>query len=74
MGSPSKVIKYYFNNLFDYFTYCYYSATDWATREAYIRLYERESQGLPAVDKNFIDPAKIELPDDKDVDIRDIVV
>eukprot|EP00096_Caligus_rogercresseyi_P008977 TRINITY_DN295_c0_g1_i1.p1 TRINITY_DN295_c0_g1~~TRINITY_DN295_c0_g1_i1.p1 ORF type:complete len:156 (-),score=46.08 TRINITY_DN295_c0_g1_i1:520-957(-) len=44
-----------------------YKYRDWSLREAYIVLNQRERAGLPPVDKNFIDPALIELPSDEEL-------
>lgn len=47
---------------------------DWAQRQAYIELHRREANGLPLVDPNFIDPAKIELPSDEELEDTEIVI
>merc|ERR1711976_452649 len=39
-----------------------YSYRDWARREAMLLLLEREEQGLPYINRNYADPAKLELP------------
>jgi len=47
---------------------------DWAQREAYIRLAEREKLNLPPVDKYLIDPSRIILPTDEEIGEYPIVV
>ncbi|XP_065581015.1 NADH dehydrogenase [ubiquinone] 1 beta subcomplex subunit 11, mitochondrial-like [Artemia franciscana] len=44
-----------------------YSLENWAHREAYLELNRRESEGLPLVDPNYIDPAKVIIPSDEDL-------
>ncbi len=43
-------------------------------REAYLLLREREEKGLVAVDKNYVDPAKLELPSDDEIGDLPIIV
>lgn len=43
-------------------------------REAYLQLHRREKLGLPLVDKNLIDPAKIELPSDEELGDTEIII
>lgn len=47
---------------------------NWAQREAYLILREREAQGLPAIDSNLIDPDKIELPSDEELGSQEIII
>jgi len=50
-----------------------YQLRNWATREAYLLLKEREDAGVFPISKDFLDPAKVELPSDEelgDIDIR----
>ena len=47
---------------------------DWIMREAYLELHRREKLGLPLVDKNFIDPSKIELPSDEELGDTEIII
>ncbi|XP_054720380.1 NADH dehydrogenase [ubiquinone] 1 beta subcomplex subunit 11, mitochondrial-like [Uloborus diversus] len=47
---------------------------DWVAREAQLRLHERESRGLPLIDKNYIDPAKIDLPTDEELGDTEIII
>lgn len=51
------------------FLYCPdYRLMDWAKREAYLQLHKRESLGLEFIDKNLVDPARIVLPEDEDIE------
>lgn len=50
------------------------SRRDWAFREAFLVLRERESQGLIPISKDFIDPAKFELPDDEHFTDEEIII
>lgn len=47
---------------------------DWAQREAYIQLRYREENGLPLIDPNLIDPAKIKLPSEEELGYTEIIV
>ncbi|GFQ64662.1 uncharacterized protein TNCT_712801 [Trichonephila clavata] len=47
---------------------------DWIYREAYLQMHRREKLGLPLVDKNYIDPEKIELPSDEELGDTDIII
>lgn len=47
---------------------------DWAVREAYLELHRREKLGLPLIDKNLIDPSKIELPPEEDLVDTEIII
>lgn len=47
---------------------------DWALREAYLELRRREQLGLPLIDPNLIDPAKINLPSDEELGDREIII
>lgn len=51
-----------------------YSLRDWAQREAFLELKRREAKGLPLIDPNFIDPAKIKLPSDEELGNIEIIV
>ncbi|KAG8195009.1 hypothetical protein JTE90_008181 [Oedothorax gibbosus] len=48
--------------------------TDWAHREAFLEMYRREQLGLPLVDKNYVDPSKIELPSDEELGDTEIII
>ncbi|KAF1566089.1 NADH dehydrogenase [ubiquinone] 1 beta subcomplex subunit 11, mitochondrial, partial [Eudyptes schlegeli] len=39
-----------------------YGLQQWARREAEIQIRERESRGLPLLDPNYYDPARLPLP------------
>lgn len=47
---------------------------DWAQREAYLELRRRESQGLPLIDRNLIEPSKIALPSDEELGETEIII
>jgi len=47
---------------------------DWAQREAYLQLRYREEHGLPLIDPNYIDPAKIILPTDEELGDAEIII
>lgn len=47
---------------------------DWAQREAFLELRRREAAGLPAIDPNYIDPSKIELPSDEELGDTEIII
>lgn len=51
-----------------------YQLQDWSQREAFLELRRREQNGLPLVDPNFIDPAKIVLPSDEELGDMEIVI
>lgn len=40
---------------------------DWSIREAYLQLDYREKNGLPLVDKNYVDPEIVELPTEEEL-------
>lgn len=46
----------------------------WAQREAYLQLRYREEHGLPPIDMNLIDPAKIVLPTDEELGDTEIII
>ncbi|XP_014210646.1 NADH dehydrogenase [ubiquinone] 1 beta subcomplex subunit 11, mitochondrial [Copidosoma floridanum] len=47
---------------------------DWAQREAYLRLREREAAGLPPITLNVIDEAKVKLPTDEELGDTDVII
>lgn len=51
-----------------------YSLHDWALREGYLELRRREEAGLPLIDPNLIDPAKITLPSDEELGDTNIII
>ncbi|KAF5303852.1 hypothetical protein FQR65_LT08109 [Abscondita terminalis] len=46
----------------------------WAQREAFLELRRREAAGLPLIDPNLIDPMKIKLPPQSELDNCEIIV
>lgn len=57
-----------------HFIFIFISLKDWAHREAYLQLREREAKGLPLVDPNYVDPSKIELPSDEELKDKAIII
>ncbi|XP_060528962.1 NADH dehydrogenase [ubiquinone] 1 beta subcomplex subunit 11, mitochondrial [Cylas formicarius] len=51
-----------------------YNLRSWATREAFLELRRRENAGLPLIDPNLVDPAKVELPSDEELGGTDIII
>lgn len=49
------------------FPFVSYSKAEWALREAFLELDRRERLGLPLIDPNYVDPAKIELPSEEEL-------
>lgn len=47
---------------------------DWAQREAYLTIRDREAKGLPFIDPNMVDPAKMELPSDEELGDFEIII
>ena len=47
---------------------------DWIRREAFLVLAEREAAGLVPVDVNYVDPAKLELPTDEELDGAEVII
>ncbi|XP_071525483.1 NADH dehydrogenase [ubiquinone] 1 beta subcomplex subunit 11, mitochondrial [Panulirus ornatus] len=47
---------------------------DWAQREAYLQLRQREAEGLPLIDPNVVDPEKFELPEDEELGGVEIII
>ncbi len=47
---------------------------NWAKREALLVLREREAAGLPPIDRNFVDPKKIELLSDEELGDCEIII
>ena len=47
---------------------------EWAQREAYLLIAKRERDGLPYIDKNFMDPEKINLPTDEELGDTEIII
>lgn len=51
-----------------------FKARDWSHRQAFLELRRREAEGLPLVEMNYVDPAKIQLPTDEELGDRDIII
>lgn len=47
---------------------------DWAHREAFLQLHQRESEGRTLLDPNLVDPARIELPSDEELGDTKIII
>ena len=50
------------------------SLQNWAQREAFLLLKEREEAGIFPISKDFIDPEKINLPSDEELGDIDILI
>lgn len=48
--------------------------SSWAKREAFLQLRYREENGLPLIDPNVVDPAKIVLPSDEELGDVEIII
>lgn len=44
-----------------------YYQQNWAVREGFLELERRRKNGLPLVDKDYVDPSKVELPSDEEL-------
>lgn len=51
-----------------------YNLHDWSTREAFLELHRRETNGLPLIDPNLVDPSKIKLPSDEELGDTEIII
>ena len=51
-----------------------WNRNNWAQREAYILLREREAKGLPFIDCNYIDPQHIVLPSEEELQDVEIII
>lgn len=47
---------------------------NWATREAYIELHRRKKLGLPTIDRNYVDPAKVVLPSEEEIGDHEVII
>lgn len=47
---------------------------EWSQREAYLQLRYKEENGLPPIDINYVDPAKITLPTDEELGDTEIII
>ncbi|XP_015183969.1 PREDICTED: NADH dehydrogenase [ubiquinone] 1 beta subcomplex subunit 11, mitochondrial [Polistes dominula] len=50
------------------------SMGSWAQREAYLQIRYREEHGLPLIDMNVVDPAKVILPTDEELGDTEIII
>ena len=46
----------------------------WRRREAMLLIIEREKAGIPYVDRNYVDPAKLELPTDEELNGAEVII
>ena len=51
-----------------------FSLKNWATREAYLLLKEREDAGIFPISKDFLDPEKVNLPSDEELGDIEILI
>jgi NADH dehydrogenase (ubiquinone) 1 beta subcomplex subunit 11 len=51
-----------------------YAKKHWSRREAMLCLIEREKAGVPYIDRNFVDPAKLELPTDEELNGAEVMI
>ena len=54
--------------------YVFFREVDWCYREAYLLLREREAKGVVPVDRNLVDPAKIQLPSEEELGDHPIII
>lgn len=47
---------------------------EWAQREAFIVLRDREAAGLEPIAADYIDPSLVELPSDEELGDTDIII
>jgi len=47
---------------------------DWAQREAYLTLRQREAAGLPLINKDYVDVASISLPSEEELGDTEIII
>ncbi|CAN8025297.1 unnamed protein product [Ixodes persulcatus] len=47
---------------------------DWTEREAYLRLERRERLGLPKIDRNLVDPSRLTLPSEEELEGVEIIL
>lgn len=50
------------------------SLKDWAQREAYLLVREREANGLPLLDPNYVEESKIVLPSEEELGDFEIII
>jgi len=46
----------------------------WYRREAMLLIIEREKAGIPYVDRNYVDPAKLDLPTDEELNGAEVII
>jgi NADH dehydrogenase (ubiquinone) 1 beta subcomplex subunit 11 len=46
----------------------------WCRREAMLCLIEREKAGVPYIDRNYVNPAKLELPTDEELNGAEVMI
>lgn len=46
----------------------------WASREAYLELRRREAEGLPLIDRNYVDPSTVVLPSEEELRGVEIII
>lgn len=51
-----------------------FKSRDWSNREAFLELRRREMNGLPLVDRDYVDVRKIKLPSDEELGDREIII
>ena len=51
-----------------------YAKKHWCRREAMLCLIEREKAGVPYIDRNYVDPAKLELPTDEELNGAEVMI
>jgi len=51
-----------------------YRQLDWAQREAYLLIREREAKGLPLIDRNYIPEDQVKLPTDEELGDFEIII
>lgn len=47
---------------------------NWAKREAVLLIAEKDALGLPYIDRNYVDPAKLELPSEEELDGAEVII
>lgn len=52
----------------------FFSLSSWYLREARLQIEDREKKGLPHIDINFVDPSKIRLPSEEELETLDVKI
>ena len=55
-------------------SFVYFRLKLWAQREAFLELERREREGLPLIDPNLINPAKMKLPSKEEIGDQEIII